>query len=337
MTSVDQAPIASQRIAKVAKDTQSQHGVDLSRIQRMNTAAEATAIETGRLFTDIRRGVFVALILLSGGTMGIAIDFSTMFSSNFHGSFNTFSIIAPATTIVILIIILLRSTPCWDCVSLATLAILWLAMGAWSTDVIGGIQCEALGGQQTPTKHGQTSYQAWCREMKIIEAFSWANFGILALSIIVIIILVVRLFSIGHQGVWGRSVAELEWFSNPYSRFANGMGGMGGMNGMGGMGGMGTTGGMSTMAGNPFSQPLAAGSQTSALGMANGATGVPATMATGQPIQQQAGGVQYVKQVPGHSVVVNGAGIPGGAGVQQLPTHTSRHGRRRSHSVSSSR
>jgi len=211
-------------------------------------------------------------------------------------------------------------------------------MGAWSTDVIGNVQCESLTGQQTPTKNGQTSSQGWCQQMKVIEAFSWAIFGILTISIITVICLVVRLFSIGHQGVWGHPVHELDWFSNPYSRFTNGMGmgaGMGGMGaGMGGMGGMGAGMGAGTgMAGagmgnagmmgmNPMSQPVAPASQNLGMGMGGAGGG-------------GGGGLQYVKQVPGHSVVINGNGQPAGAGIQQLPTHTSghhHHGRGRSSS-----
>jgi len=258
----------------------------------------------------------VAMMLLSAGTMGIAIHFLILFPSSFHGSFDTFAVVAPALTIILLIIIMLRSTPSWDCISLFILAIFWLTMGAWSTDVIGGVQCESLTGQQTPTKKGQISTQSWCREMKVVEAFSWANFGILALSVIIIISLVVRLFSMGTQGVWAQPVSELDWFGNPYA----------GLMGSGTLGAQGLGVGAGTGAYN--------GSQVSAMGLGN--AGVPPAMTNTQPLQQAAGGVQYVKQVPGHSVVINGSGIPGAAAVQQVPS-TGRHHRGRSHSISSSR
>jgi len=295
-------------------------------------SAEVQAIETGVLFTRIRRGIFVAIILLSGGVIGIAVHFSVLFPSSFHHSFDTYAIIAPAVTIIALIIILLRSTPSYDCITMFILVILWLTMGAWSTDVIGNTQCESLTGQQIPTKSGQTSSQGWCQQMKVIEAFSWAIFGILTICIIVVICLVVRLFSMGTQGVWGQSVAELDWFSNPYSRFANGMG-MGGMGGgMGGMGGMGMgagtgmagagMGNAGMMGANSMAQPVTAMSQNPGMGM--GMAGAAGAVPSG------GGGLQYVKQVPGHSVVINGNGVPGGAAINQVPSHTSghHHGRR---------
>jgi len=290
---------------------------------------EVQAAETSKLFTNIRLGVFVTLGLLAAGVLGIAIHFATIFPSSFHHSFNTFAIVAPAVTIVLLIIILLRSTPCWDCVALAVLDILWLTMGAWSTDVIGNLQCESLTGQQTPTKNGQTSFQGWCQQMKVVEAFSWANFGILTICLLTVIFLVVRLFSMGFGSVWSQSVAELEWFHNPHTAMRHGMGmsgmggmGMGGMNGMNGMASMGA-GNMSGMGAGGF-MPMAADPMNNSMG--------------GGFATAQQPGTQYVKQVPGHSVVINGSGAPTGAAVTQLPTHTSssHHGRGRSRRHSSS-
>jgi hypothetical protein len=125
----------------------------------------------------------------------------------------------------------------------------------------------------------------------------------------------------GTQNVWAEQVSELDWFGNPQSRLMGG-GGLMGAQGMGG--GLGAGAGAYT------------GSQTSAMGLGN--AGVPPAMTNTQPLQQQAGGgVQYVKQVPGHSVVINGSGVPGAAAIQQVPSHTGRHHRGRSHSISSSR
>ena len=70
-----------------------------------------------------------------------------------------------------------------------------LAQFALIRDINGYVQCDTLGGQKTPSNHGQSKYptdvtyactgspwyttvslQTYCYEMKVIEAFSWMNF-----------------------------------------------------------------------------------------------------------------------------------------------------------------
>jgi len=76
-----------------------------------NAQAETQAIETGVIFTNIRYGIFVAIMLLSAGTMGIAIHFSVLFPSSFHHEFNTYAIVAPAATLVVLIVMSVMFLP----------------------------------------------------------------------------------------------------------------------------------------------------------------------------------------------------------------------------------
>lgn len=52
---------------------------------------------------------------------------------------------------------LLRSQPRIDVFFAFILAVLWLTMGGWSVDIIGGVECDALGTDRTPINDGETS------------------------------------------------------------------------------------------------------------------------------------------------------------------------------------
>jgi len=86
-------------------------------------------------------------------------------------------------------------------------------MGSWATDVIGPLQCDALVGQKTPSKNGgETSYQAFCYEMKVIQAFSWALFIMFVLAYGILLQLVSLAQQFGRYNIWSEPIRELPWF-----------------------------------------------------------------------------------------------------------------------------
>jgi len=85
-------------------------------------------------------------------------------------------------------------------------------MGAWSTDIIGYVQCDSLGGQHIAAKNGTTSYQAYCYEMKVIQAFSWMNFILFVLALVVLYQLTGQARLFGRFNIWREPIRELPWF-----------------------------------------------------------------------------------------------------------------------------
>ncbi len=112
-------------------------------------------------------------------------------------------------------------------------------MGAWATyviscsteviglnnffrDVIGPLQCDALGGQTMPAKNGGQSglpggsmfclifyffdlpanFQAYCYEMKVIQAFSWALFIMFVVALWILFQLAAQAERFGRYQIW---------------------------------------------------------------------------------------------------------------------------------------
>jgi len=100
-----------------------------------------------------------------------------------------------------------------DVMAIAVFTILWLALGAYSADLIGYVDCETLVGQSMRTDSGGSySSVAWCREVKAIMAFSFATFGILLVCLIILLALIIRLHAQGQRDIWNASMSELPWF-----------------------------------------------------------------------------------------------------------------------------
>lgn len=165
------------------------------------------------LFTDVRYGTYATIFACSAVVLGLVANFAAKFLPNLHRDFLIFALVISAGTIVILCVILLRSQPRWELFVLFLLAACWLTMGSWSADMIAHIECDSLGDQKIPTKNGTMSYQVYCREMKAILAFSWANFVILILSFVVLLILILRVLSFGRRRIWEESISDLPWFN----------------------------------------------------------------------------------------------------------------------------
>ncbi|KAB5595591.1 hypothetical protein CTheo_1052 [Ceratobasidium theobromae] len=122
--------------------------------------------------------------------------------------------VASTLTIVAFILLALRSQPRIDAVVLFVLTVLWLTMGAYSQDVIGHQFCYALKGQNIPAKNNTTfSAENYCRQMKTVLAFSWANFVFLSLSLIGLLTLVIKIYARGDQDIWANSMSDVTIFT----------------------------------------------------------------------------------------------------------------------------
>ncbi|KAG6919423.1 hypothetical protein DXG01_006306 [Tephrocybe rancida] len=103
----------------------------------------------------------------------------------------------------------------------------------WNTmdsDIIGNVQCDGLAGQRTATKNGGMPAQAFCYEMKVIEAFSWMLCSLNIIALIILFRLVTLAQMYGRPDIWwepirgklgapasllaflNNSNAELPWF-----------------------------------------------------------------------------------------------------------------------------
>ncbi|KZT12744.1 uncharacterized protein LAESUDRAFT_733357 [Laetiporus sulphureus 93-53] len=175
-----------------------------------------------QLFKEMRLYGFIAILLLSATVLGIAAYLGSIFLPNIQHDFGIFSLIVPSLTILVFLITVSWSSPRTEAIAFFILGASWLAMGAWSTDTIGWIQCDALGGVTRPTKNGGTiSASSWCYEMKVIEAFSWMIFCLFAIYLWVLIALTSRARVLGHPYAWAEPIFELPWFGEfpgwPYS------------------------------------------------------------------------------------------------------------------------
>ncbi|THG96314.1 hypothetical protein EW145_g7801 [Phellinidium pouzarii] len=173
------------------------------------------AMSTVSHFVTVRRYTYAVVFVSACVVLGLGANFANLFLPHINRPFVVFAVVVPAFTLVTFLIISQRSRPLVDLILLFILDVLWLAMGAWSTDIIGGVQCFGLTGTQ-PTKTGTMPATTYCYEMKSIEAFSWANFGILTIAFVVLVILINRLASYGQFGGWNTSISEVPWFGQPY-------------------------------------------------------------------------------------------------------------------------
>ncbi|KAG8718894.1 hypothetical protein FRC08_004113 [Ceratobasidium sp. 394] len=167
----------------------------------------------GHLFMIVRLGLFALVFAGAGVVLGICANLATHFLPTGIHDFLLFSLVVSALTIVVFILLALRSQPRIDAVVLFILVALWLTMGAYSQDVIGHQFCYALKGQTIPAKNDTTfSAENYCRQMKTVLAFSWANFVFLVLALIGLLTVVFKLYARGERDIWKDSMSDVELF-----------------------------------------------------------------------------------------------------------------------------
>ncbi|KAJ3505949.1 hypothetical protein NLJ89_g7144 [Agrocybe chaxingu] len=164
-------------------------------------------------FGNNRLGFYIVTLLLSGTVLGIAGNFASLFLPSLHRDFTIFALIVPSLTILFFLLSLQWAQPRTEAIELFIIGTFWLAMGAWSTDIIGFVQCDTLGGQRIPSKNdGTTSAQSYCYQMKVVQAFSWALFALFVIAFWILMRLVHQAQRYGRYHIWEEPIRELPWF-----------------------------------------------------------------------------------------------------------------------------
>jgi len=176
-------------------------------------------------FGNNRLAFYIGVFVLSGVVLGVDAHFASIFFPKFHRDFIIFALVTPSLTIFTFLLTLQWAQPQTEAIILTILSILWLTMGAWATDIIGFVQCDALGGQTVPANSGNTNAQAYCYEMKVIQAFSWAVFIGCILALYVLFQLVAQAQRFGRYHIWSEPIRELPWFGEMPGYYNTGVGG----------------------------------------------------------------------------------------------------------------
>ncbi|KAJ7498909.1 hypothetical protein FB451DRAFT_1203439 [Mycena latifolia] len=163
-------------------------------------------------FASYRIAFYVAVFLLCGTVLGLAAHFANIFLPHLHADFTIFSLLIPSMTIFVFLLSLQFAQPRTEALSLFILWALWLAMGAWSTDIIGNVQCDALTVETMPTKNGDIRQREWCYEMKVTQAFSWMLFVLFSFAFCILLALVSQAERFGRPDIWREPIQELGWF-----------------------------------------------------------------------------------------------------------------------------
>ncbi|RPD67126.1 hypothetical protein L227DRAFT_569311 [Lentinus tigrinus ALCF2SS1-6] len=154
----------------------------------------------------------IIILLLTATVLGIAAYWASIFLPNIRHDYSIFSLIIPSLTILLILVGLQWSTPRTEAVFLFILGTLWLAMAAWTTDIIGNLQCDSLTSQTVPTKSGSLSARNWCYEMRVVQAFSWLIFCLYVIFLWILISLTSRAKALGRPFAWAEPIVELPWF-----------------------------------------------------------------------------------------------------------------------------
>ncbi|KAI5893299.1 uncharacterized protein SCHCODRAFT_02621393 [Schizophyllum commune H4-8] len=176
-------------------------------------------------FANWRLAFFVTILCFSATVLGITAYFASIFLPNLHHDFTIFGIVVSTLTILAFLIILQWAQPRIEVPVLFVLGVLWLALASWATDSIGNTQCDGLAGQVTATKNGSMSAAAYCREMRVVQAFSWMNFCLFVIAFFIILSLISQAQRFGRPDIWAAPIRELGWFGEypGYYNYGNGV------------------------------------------------------------------------------------------------------------------
>ncbi|TRM67576.1 hypothetical protein BD626DRAFT_479195 [Schizophyllum amplum] len=163
-------------------------------------------------FANWRLAFFVVILCFSATVLGISAYFASIFLPNLHHDFTIFTIVVATLTILAFLIILQWAQPRIEVPVLFILGVLWLATAAWATDSIGSTQCDGLAGQVTATKNGSMSAASYCREMRVLQAFSWMIFCLFVIAFYITLRLISQAQQFGRADIWAAPIRELGWF-----------------------------------------------------------------------------------------------------------------------------
>ncbi|KAJ7591025.1 hypothetical protein C8J56DRAFT_550500 [Mycena floridula] len=164
-------------------------------------------------FANYRMFFFAIVFLLSAAVIGISAYFAAIFLPTYPSDFTIFSLVVGALTIFVFLLLFVEawSQPRLEAIALFILGVLWLTMGAWSTDILGSGQCDVMTGQ-TPTKHGHISTKQLCYERRVVQAFSWMLTALFSIALTILISLVGQAQRLGRPAIWYEPIRELGWF-----------------------------------------------------------------------------------------------------------------------------
>jgi len=165
------------------------------------------------LFRKLRLFGYATVLILAGGVLGISSYFASQFLPHTRYSFTVYSLVAPSVTVALLIMLLLFGSRPWiDALFLLIMAISWVALAAWTSDINGPTDCFSLESSRTRTKHGTISSKAFCYESKTVEGVSWSIFILLTFFLIFVITHANRSQVLGWPDIWNEDINDLPWF-----------------------------------------------------------------------------------------------------------------------------
>ncbi|RXW25309.1 hypothetical protein EST38_g612 [Candolleomyces aberdarensis] len=164
-------------------------------------------------FGNRRLAFYIWVFLLSGTVLGLTANFLNLFGVPYNSGFNLFAIIVTSLQIFIFLLSLQWSQPNVEAFILFFFGVLWLAMGAWATDIVGHEQCSQISGRLvTKGGAGTKTARSFCNEMKVVQAFSWALFASFLLAEYVLFQLIGQAKRFGRWDIGREPIRELPWF-----------------------------------------------------------------------------------------------------------------------------
>lgn len=142
------------------------------------------------VFETLRRTIYAAVVVLSVVVLAIAGHFAGLFLP-LHAGMVIFSLIVAIVTMIALLAVMPQYRPRLDIWVVVVIGILWLCLAAFQTNYIGHVDCAGAGRGRTPTgKGGSISSRQYCTELQVMQAFSWINFAVLALTVVITLVFV---------------------------------------------------------------------------------------------------------------------------------------------------
>lgn len=170
---------------------------------------------THSIFTQLRTFVLFFILACAVVVLGLSASFASKLLP-YDSDFIIFAVAVSTATVMCTSAALLRSTPFMDAFGMFVFSVLWVAMGGFTVDRIGGERCVDLLGQKLNTGRDRTmSAYTYCVQLKVVMAFSWAEFATILLMFLIVLALTIRARTHGAGSmVWNESISDLPWFGN---------------------------------------------------------------------------------------------------------------------------
>ncbi|KAJ2914244.1 hypothetical protein MD484_g6185, partial [Candolleomyces efflorescens] len=148
-----------------------------------------------RQFVNNRRAFYGFVVLLSGGFIIFALIVASLNILVFLLSANS-----------------LWSQPRFEIFSLLFFGILWLVVAAWATDIVGDTHCYNFEGTLNNADGNLISSSSSCKQLKVVQAFSWALFVTHIIALHVLFKLIGHAKRLGRYDISYAPIREVPWF-----------------------------------------------------------------------------------------------------------------------------